>query len=98
MELLEAIARNLSLPLSGVAAVAKLLDDEATVPFIARYRKEATGSLDEVAVTAVRDELGRLRALEERRLVILNSLEKNGHLNEELEARVRQAQIAGNIS
>ncbi|MDI6797493.1 MAG: Tex family protein, partial [Desulfatibacillaceae bacterium] len=92
MELLEAIAKNLELPLAGVAAVVNLIEDDATVPFIARYRKEATGSLDEVAVTAIRDELGRLKALEERRLVILNSLEKNAHLTPELEAKVLQAQ------
>lgn len=49
------IAKELSVPVMQVAATAKLLGDGATVPFIARYRKEATGSLDEVAIAAIRD-------------------------------------------
>ncbi len=73
-------------------AVADLLSQEATVPFIARYRKEATGSLDEVQVAAVRDRLGHLAELDRRREVILASLEKHGHLTDDLSARVQAAE------
>lgn len=64
------IAKELSVPVMQVAAAAKLLGDGATVPFIARYRKEATGSLDEVAIAAIRDGLERLKALDDRREAI----------------------------
>ena len=84
------IARELHLAGEQVAATVGLLDDGATVPFIARYRKEHTGSLDEVAITSIRDRLSQLRELRERREVILASLEKRGLLSEEL----RQALLA----
>ena len=61
------IAQELKLPVSGVSAVAELLAEGCTVPFIARYRKEKTGSLDEVAITAIRDGLARVEELEKRR-------------------------------
>jgi uncharacterized protein len=82
------IARELNLQEAQVAAVTALLAAEATVPFIARYRKEATGSLDEVAVTAVRDRLHQLAELDARRAAVLKSLEQHGHLTEELKQRV----------
>jgi protein Tex len=85
------IAGELGVSRPQVQAVADLLAQGATIPFIARYRKEATGSLDEVAVTAVRDRLGQLRELEDTRAMILNSLEKNGHLTDELRAKVQAA-------
>ena len=75
-----------------VRAIANLLDEGATIPFIARYRKEATGSLDEVAVTAVRDRLKQLREIQDRKKAILNSLEKHGHLTDELSERVLAAE------
>ncbi|MBP1635041.1 MAG: tex, partial [Acidobacteria bacterium] len=68
------IASELGVQPRQVAAAAALLGDGATVPFIARYRKEATGSLDEVAVTRVRDRLAQLAELDERRAAILGSL------------------------
>ena len=58
------IAQTLNLPLRGICAVIELLDDGGTVPFIARYRKEATGSLDEVAVTCIRDRMAQLVELD----------------------------------
>ena len=73
-------------------AVARLLDEGATIPFIARYRKEAHGSLDEVAVGAVRDRLEQLRELEARRQAILKSLEERELLTEELRAKVAAAE------
>ena len=75
-----------------IEAVANLMSEGATVPFIARYRKEATGSLDEVQITAVRDRLNQLAELESRKEAILASLEKHGHLNDELNAKVVAAE------
>ena len=74
-----------------IEAVAALLDEGATVPFISRYRKEVTGSLDEVQITAVRDRLAQLAELDSRKEAILTSLEKHGHLNDELKAKVQAA-------
>ncbi len=89
--LIETAAETLGINLGQVTAVAALLADGATIPFIARYRKEATGSLDEVAVTDIRDKLHQLKELEDRRQVVLASLEKNGHLTDELNQRVLAA-------
>jgi protein Tex len=86
------IADELNVTPPQVAAVAALLAEAATIPFIARYRKEATGSLDEVAVTAIRDRLDQLRQLDERRAAILKSLEQHGHLTETLQAAVQGAE------
>lgn len=85
------LAGELSLKAAQVEAVAGLLDDGATVPFISRYRKEATGDLDEVGVTAVRDGLARLRELEKRRAAVRVSLEERDLLNPELAAAVDAA-------
>ena len=70
-----AIAGYLGLPSWQVHRTVLLLDTGATLAFIARYRKEATGSLDEVAIAAIRDGIERLRGLEKRREAILASLQ-----------------------
>ncbi len=88
---IDLIGAELQLPPSQVTATARLLADGATVPFIARYRKEATGSLDEVAVTRIRDRLEQLAELQKRRETILKSLEDHGHLTAELQAAVEAA-------
>ena len=75
-----------------VQATVALLDDGATVPFIARYRKEATASLDEVVITSVRDRASQLRELGDRREAILASLEERGLLTEELRKAVEGAE------
>jgi len=85
------VAHELNLSISQVEATAALLDDGGTVPFIARYRKEATGSLDELAVTAIRDRMIQLRELEQRRQAILASLEEHGHLTDAFRASVQGA-------
>ena len=72
------IVQELHLTQGQVQATVGLLDDGATVPFIARYRKEATASLDEVAITNIRDRLSRLRELRDRQRTILESLEELG--------------------
>jgi uncharacterized protein len=89
---IEKISTELDLKISQVDAVAVLLEDGATVPFIARYRKEATGSLDEVMVTAIRDRLQQLRELDQRRESILKSLTEQGHLTDELIESVMAAE------
>ena len=86
------ITRELQLAREQVEATVGLLDDGATVPFIARYRKEITGSLDEVAITSIRDRLAQLRELRDRREAILASLGKRGLLNEELRKAVLSAE------
>jgi len=85
-------ALELGLKAAQVQSVAALLEEGATVPFIARYRKEATGSLDEVAVTSIRDRLRILKDLDDRKQTVLKSLEQHGHLNEELEQKVLDAE------
>ncbi|MBW3623487.1 MAG: RNA-binding transcriptional accessory protein [Armatimonadetes bacterium] len=85
------IAGELQLPVRQVEAVAGLLQGGATVPFIARYRKEATGSLDEVAITRIRDRLAQLAELEERRKAILKSLEERELLTPALSAQIGAA-------
>lgn len=85
------IARELAVTPVQTEAVARLLDEGATIPFIARYRKEAHGSLDEVAITAIRDRLRQLRELDARRNAALASLTERGLLTAELEARMTAA-------
>jgi uncharacterized protein len=85
------IATELQIPVPKISATARLLADGATIPFIARYRKELTGSLDEVAITAIRDRLEQLQALAERREAILNSLEERQLLTDELKAALAAA-------
>ncbi|MCF8068504.1 MAG: RNA-binding transcriptional accessory protein [Desulfobacterales bacterium] len=86
------ICAELNLTESNVMAVAGLLAEDATVPFIARYRKEATGNLDEVAITSIRDRLAQLEELDNRKSAILKSLEENGHLTDELQESVSKAE------
>jgi len=82
------IADELNITAKQIGAVAGLLAENATVPFIARYRKEVTGSLDEVAITSIRDRLEQLAELDKRREAILESLEKQGNLTAELKDKV----------
>ncbi|MGC2063754.1 MAG: Tex family protein [Thermodesulfovibrionales bacterium] len=85
------IAAELNIRPHQVLAAVSLLDEGATVPFISRYRKEATGSLDEVVVTAIRDRLSQLRELDKRRAAVLTSLEERGLLTDELKAKIQAA-------
>ena len=86
------IAKELAIKPSQVKAVADLLDEGATVPFIARYRKEATGSLDEVAITSIRDRIEQLSELDKRREAIFKSLEERGLLTDELKEKIGGAE------
>jgi uncharacterized protein len=87
----EQIASQLNVRPSQVTAVINLLDDGNTVPFIARYRKEMTGSLDDEQIRIIADELVRLRALDERRAAILASIEEQGKLTDELRESINAA-------
>jgi len=86
------IAQELTLHSKQVKATASLLGEGGTIPFIARYRKEATGSLDEVAITQIRDRLNQLAELDERREAILKSLEERGQLTDELKGKIQAAE------
>lgn len=86
------IAQELSISSKQVNTTVDLLDEGATVPFISRYRKELTGSLDEVQVAAIRDRVQQLRELDKRREAILKSLTELGKLTPELEKQVNDAE------
>src|SRR5215467_12984523 len=86
-----AVARELGLAPAAVAQVVAMLDEGNTVPFIARYRKERTGGLDEVQIRAIEDQRSYLVELETRRAAILASIAEQGKLTPELEAKLRAA-------
>lgn len=88
----ETIARELNIKPLQVTATAKLIAEGGTVPFIARYRKEATGLLDEVAIAGIRDGMLRLAQLDERREAILKSLDERKLLTDELKAKIGKAE------
>ena len=87
------IARELSLNPRQIEATADLLDGGGTVPFISRYRKEATGSLDEVNVAAIRDRLEQLAELDKRRDAILQSLAERDLLTDDLQKQIDAAEV-----
>jgi uncharacterized protein len=87
-EILLHIAQTLKVPLRGLVAVIELLDGGGTVPFIARYRKEATGNLDEVQILSIEESLAYFRDLASRRETILASIAEQGKLTDELKARI----------
>ncbi len=87
----EQIASQLNVKPSQVTAVINLLDEGNTVPFIARYRKEMTGSLDDEQIRIIADEIIRLRGLDERRVSILASIEEQGKLTDELRDSINAA-------
>jgi len=86
------ISQELEISPKYVRSTIEMLDDGATVPFIARYRKEATESLDEVQITAIRDRFTQLRELDKRRGAILSSLEERGLLTDELKENIERAE------
>lgn len=94
---IDIISRELGIKTLQVKAVVQLLADDATVPFIARYRKEATGSLDEVAVIAIRDRLQELTDLDKRREAIIKSLTEQEKLTPELEKSVMEAETLAKL-
>ena len=85
------LATELGVRANQIAAAVELLDDGATVPFIARYRKEATGGLDDTVLRNLEVRLGYLRELEERRGAILESISQQGKLTPELQQEIAAA-------
>ena len=88
MEIIEQLVQEFSLDRKKIENVVALLEDSATIPFIARYRKEATGSLDETALRELRDRYNYFKELEERKLTIIKTIEEQGNLTEELKAKI----------
>jgi len=86
------VAAELKIKPSQVAATAELLGEDGTVPFIARYRKEATGELDEVAITGIRDRLLQLAELDTRRSAIVKSLEERNLMTDKLREQIAKAE------
>jgi protein Tex len=84
-------ARELGLSADQVGAALRLFDEGATLPFVARYRKEATGGLDEVQLRDVRERASYLTQLEDRRVAILESIEAQGKLDDALRGRIAAA-------
>src|SRR5580692_5295388 len=87
-EILLHIAKSIAVPMRGLAATIELLDEGGTVPFIARYRKEATGNLDEVQIRAIEEKLLYFRELEDRKATILATIQEQGKLTDELKRRI----------
>jgi uncharacterized protein len=85
------ISSELGIPLKSLAAAITLLDEGGTVPFIARYRKEATGNLDEVAIGLIEEKLAYYRELMDRRATVLKTIEEQGKLVPELKAKIEAA-------
>ena len=89
-DLLIYVARTLKVPLKGLLATVELLDEGSTVPFVARYRKESTGNLDEVQIRTIEEKLLYFRELVSRKETILASIQEQGKLTGELKARIDQ--------
>lgn len=84
MNITQILSQELSATAAQINAAIELLDDGATVPFIARYRKEATGGLDDTQLRQLAERLQYLRELEERKAVVLKSIEEQGKLSDDL--------------
>ncbi len=93
----ERVAKELGLRAIQVGATAKLFADGATIPFIARYRKEATGSLDEVQIQNVKERMEQLVALDDRRAAIVKSLEERKLMTEVLRAKIDKAETLNSL-
>lgn len=96
-QLISKIARELGISIKQVTNTLNLLDEGATVPFISRYRKEVTGSLDEVAITAIRDRALQLRDLEKRRETVLKTIDEQGKLTDELKKKINAAETMAEL-
>jgi Transcriptional accessory protein len=83
------ISKTLNISEKQIANTVKLLEDGATIPFISRYRKEATGALDEVQIAAINDSLEKFKELDKRKASILATIEEQGKLTPELKKGLR---------
>ncbi len=91
------IATELGISEKQAKATIELFNEGATIPFIARYRKEATGSLDEVVITNIRERLNQLIELDKRREAVLTSIDEQGKLSKELKEKILQAQTLASL-
>ncbi|GAA5520333.1 RNA-binding transcriptional accessory protein [Aliifodinibius salicampi] len=91
-QIYQSIANELNLKSKQISTVADFLDDGATVPFLARYRQEATGGLDEEDIRSVRDKLDFHRTLEDRKKTILKTIEEQDELTDELEEKIKNCE------
>lgn len=91
------IAQELNLHPRNVEAVLKLLSEGATIPFISRYRKELTGSMDEVQIQSIRDRAKQLKDLQDRRTVVLKSIEEQGKLTPDLKRAIMEAETLSRL-
>src|SRR6476660_1221418 len=91
------IAEELGVRDGQVAAAVGLLDSGSTVPFVARYRKEVTGGLDDAQLRTLEERLGYLRELEERRTAVLASVEEQGKLDDTLRAQILSAETKARL-
>ena len=91
MEYFGLISNKLGISAKQIAATVALLNENATIPFIARYRKENTGSLDEVQIAAIADEYHRYLEIEDRKATILKTIEEQGKMTSELKTRIEQS-------
>ena len=82
------ISKLLNIPLMGLVTVIGLIQEGGTVPFIARYRKEATGNLDEVQIQAIQEKLEYFTELEDRRATVLSSIQEQGKLTDDLKKKI----------
>ena len=92
MDIIYALAQELNVNEKYVENVVQLLDEGNTIPFIARYRKEVTGSLNDEVLRNLYERLTYLRNLEERKETVLNSIEEQGKLTDELKAQILAAE------
>lgn len=97
LDLVTVIANELGVPERGVRAVVAMLVEGATVPFIARYRKEQTGGLDEVAIRTVEERHGYLRELDERKKTIIEEIERQGKLTPALRAQIEACTVKSEL-
>lgn len=92
-KIIQTLQKELSLPLKSIQAVVQLFEEGNTIPFIARYRKEATGNLDEVQIRDIQERLTYLKELESRKIAILSSIESQNKLSPELALQIQNCQI-----
>ena len=89
MNKIDIIANVCGVPLAGVRNVLDMLDEGATIPFIARYRKERTGALDEVKIAEIQQEFNRLTEIEKRRQFVFDTITEAGVMTDEIAARLQ---------
>ena len=92
MDIIKTLAQELNIKTSQADAAVKLIDEGNTIPFIARYRKEATGSLNDEVLRQLFERLNYLRSLEDKKQQVMASIEEQGKLTEELKAQIEAAQ------